>query len=525
MAVIAWAASTAYSVGNIRRATTQQASGLVFKCTTAGTSASSQPAWPTDVDSTITDNTVVWTAISSVYADLASFEPDTIIELFELHPTLELHGTTGVTRWHAGVNEGVTGNIVWNGNTYTRLPVKADGFEFSSSGTLPRPTLTVANNFPVFAGSITALLIDVNQTTPGNDLGGAEVRRIRTLKKFLDGESGADPYATWPEEIWFIDRKSSENRDTVTFELTSKFDLANTFIPKRQLIANICQWEYRSSECSYTGANYFDADDNVAGSLAADRCGKRLDSCAKRFANFESTGVVVTGSNQLTLTDAPETVEVNNAIDGFGIPASTTVSSKAGNVITMSANATASTNVTVNGTLQNSNLTQIIVTSATGLGTSMTITGTAIQAGTTITGISGTTVTLNQVADVSALMSVTNSALATPKESGSNLIKIDEDEVVSVGQIVTGAGISPTATARVINVVLNSDSEAVEGEEKWVYLDYNVASETRSSYDFYTLGTQSAVSYTFKAPDTYKINKPADGALPFGSFPSSGSIK
>ena len=131
MAVIAWAASTAYSVGNIRRATTQQASGLVFKCTTAGTSASSQPAWPTDIDSTVTDNTVVWTAISSVYADLASFEPDTIIELFELHPTLELHGTTTVTRWHAGVNESVTGNIVWNGNAYTRLPVKADGFEFT----------------------------------------------------------------------------------------------------------------------------------------------------------------------------------------------------------------------------------------------------------------------------------------------------------------------------------------------------------------------------------------------------------
>ena len=56
MAVIAWAASTAYSVGNIRRATTQQASGLVFKCTTAGTSASSQPAWPTDIDSTVTDS-------------------------------------------------------------------------------------------------------------------------------------------------------------------------------------------------------------------------------------------------------------------------------------------------------------------------------------------------------------------------------------------------------------------------------------------------------------------------------------
>ncbi len=525
MAVIAWAASTAYSVGNIRRATTQQASGLVFKCTTAGTSASSQPAWPTDIDSTVTDNTVVWTAISSVYADLASFEPDTIIELFELHPTLELHGTTTVTRWHAGVNESVTGNIVWNGNAYTRLPVKADGFEFTSSGTLPRPTLTVANNFPVFAGSITALLIDVNQTTPGNDLGGAEIRRIRTLKKFLDGETTADPYATWPEERWFIDRKASENRDTVTFELTSKFDLANTFIPKRQLIANICQWEYRSSECSYTGANYFDADDNVAGSLAADRCGKRLDSCHKRFANFESTGVVVTGSNQLTLTDTPDTVEVNNAIDGFGIPASTTVSSKVGKVITMSAASTASTNVTVNGTLQTANLAQIVVTSATGLGTSMTVTGTGIKAGTTITGISGTTVTMNQVADISVVGSLATSFSATPESSGSNVIVAAYNVSVSVGQIVTGPGISSTATAKVDSVVLDDPTGDVADQSKKITLTYNVGTNDPGTYYFYNLGSQSAISYTFKGPDTYKISKPGDGALPFGSFPSAGRIK
>jgi len=524
MAVIAWAASTAYSVGNIRRATTQQASGLVFKCTTAGTSASSQPAWPTDVDSTVTDNTVVWTAISSVYADLASFEPDTIIELFELRPTLELHGTTAVTRWHAGVNESVTGNIVWNGNAYTRLPVKADGFEFTSTGALPRPTLTVANNFPVFAGSMTALLIDVNQTTPGNDLGGAEIRRIRTLKKFLDGESGADPYATWPEERWFIDRKSSENRDTVTFELTSKFDLANTFIPKRQLIANICQWEYRSSECSYTGANYFDADDNVAGSLAADRCGKRLDSCAKRFANFESTGVVTSGSNQLTLTDVPETVEVNNAIDGFGIPASTTVSSKAGKVITMSANATASTNVTVNGTLQ-SNLSQIIVTSATGLAPSMTITGTGIKTGTTSTGISGTTVTMNQVADITVVGSAATNFSATRHGSLNTVLVAAYTVNASVGQVVQGPGLSPTAVVKVTDVVIDDPTGDDEDKRKHITLDHVIGTDQEDTYYFYNLGTQSAISYTFKGPDAYKISKPADGALPFGSFPSAGRIK
>jgi len=279
MAYTAWAASTAFSVGDVRRATTSQNSGLVFECTTAGTSGSSEPTWPTDIGSTLTDNTVVWTAISSIYADLSTLAPDAIIELFELHYDNTLHGSTDILRWHAGSNADVTGNITWNSNDYSRLPVQVEGFEYTNSGTLPRPTLSVAN----LDGAITALLLGVNVTTPGNDLTGAKVKRIRTLKKFLDGESAADPYATFPIEEWFIDRKATESRDVVSFELASKFDLSNKELPNRQVVANICQWQYRSSECSYTGSNYFDVNNNSVATLAQDACGKRLSSCKKRF--------------------------------------------------------------------------------------------------------------------------------------------------------------------------------------------------------------------------------------------------
>jgi len=279
MAVAAWAASTAFSVGDVRRATSSQNSGLVFECTTAGTSGSSEPTWPTDIGSTLTDNTVVWTAISSIYADLSALAPDAIIELFELHYDNTLHGSTDILRWHAGSNADVTGNITWNSNDYARLPVQAEGFEYTNGGTLPRPTLSVAN----LDGAVTALLLGVNLTTPGNDLIGAKVKRIRTLKKFLDGEPAADPYATFPVEEWFIDRKATESRDVVSFELASKLDLSNKELPNRQVVANICQWQYRSSECSYTGSNYFDANNNSVGTLAQDACGKRLSSCKKRF--------------------------------------------------------------------------------------------------------------------------------------------------------------------------------------------------------------------------------------------------
>ena len=281
MAVAAWAASTEFAVGDIRRATTDQASGLFFRCTTAGTSDSSEPSWPTDLGSTITDNTCVWTAIASAYEELSKLNPSAIIELFEVHLDNTLHGSTDVYRFHAGANADIDGNVVFNGNTYTRIPVKADGFEFTNTGTLPRPTLSISN----LDGTMTTLLLLVNATTAGNDLGGAEVRRIRTLKKFLDGESTADPNAKFPDERWFIDRKANESRDSVTFELASKFDLAGQKLPKRQIVANVCQWVYRSSECSYTGDNYFDVNGNTVPSLSQDVCGKRVASCKLRFGD------------------------------------------------------------------------------------------------------------------------------------------------------------------------------------------------------------------------------------------------
>jgi len=279
MAYASWAATTSYAVGAIVRATTVQDFGLVFKCTTAGTSGASAPAWPTLIDGTTVDGTVTWTGISAVYEDLSVLEPNAIIELFQLHLDATLHGTGDIFYFHNGVNAAVTGNVVWNGQSYVRLPLEATGFDYSSSGSLPRPKLAVSN----IGSSITALLLQVNLITAGNDLGGAKVVRIRTLKKYLDGEAGADPHAKFPDEIWYVDRKSNENRAVVEFELASKFDLVGVMLPRRQVIANVCQWVYRGGECGYTGSNYWNAQDQVVGTLALDACGKRVESCKLRF--------------------------------------------------------------------------------------------------------------------------------------------------------------------------------------------------------------------------------------------------
>ena len=539
MAYASWAATNSYSVGNIVRATTLQASGLVFQCQVAGTSGATQPTWPTDIGSTIVDGTVTWVAISSVYEELAALAPSAIIELFEMTLDTTLHGSSDTYRWHNGCNANISGNITWNGNAYVRLPVKAEGFEYTNTGTLPRPTLTISN----LDGTMTTLLLLVNATTPGNDLGGATVKRIRTLKKYLDGETAADPHAKFPDEIWYVDRKASENRDSVSFELASKFDLAGVMLPKRQIIANICQWKYRSTECGYTGSIYFDANDNNVATLAADVCGKRISSCNARFGQFVREGTVTNGSNQLILTGTTFAVEIGSSVKGFGVPSGTTVSAISGTTVTMSANATATTSITKTGTIQ-SNRVDLIVSNTTGLAIGMKVSGPNVPPNATILSISGTTLTLGQPWDLwDTLTAVaTKSGNLVPQytrvtvyrsvlvrgspsywrnvpvgyenrvEPYTNQMDVTNVSSLAVGQYVTGPGIPKSAKAQISSISGNN-----------VYLNYSAlnSGSTYNNYDFYQIPTFTSQTYSFVAPDqNYTFRNVA--VLPFGSFPSAG---
>lgn len=63
----AWAASTAYTLGQFRIPTT--ANGYRYEITTAGTSAATQPTWPTTIGATVTDGTAVWTCRTFMVTD------------------------------------------------------------------------------------------------------------------------------------------------------------------------------------------------------------------------------------------------------------------------------------------------------------------------------------------------------------------------------------------------------------------------------------------------------------------------
>ena len=140
--------------------------------------------------------------------------------------------------FHAGNNMKDSTDLIWQSNTYTRMPCQADGFKYSGKGLLPRPTLIFSN----LLGSITTIILRVNQTTPFIDLQSAKVTRRRTLAGFLDGAnfpSNVNPYGTpdpsveLPREVYFIDRKVREDRNLVEFEMISSFDLSGIGSPKK----------------------------------------------------------------------------------------------------------------------------------------------------------------------------------------------------------------------------------------------------------------------------------------------------
>ena len=185
------------------------------------------------------------------FAELNKINPSSVIELFELELTVGLHIPTGnpnnldtVFRFHGGANLNNFGQIIFNSNSYQRVPVKIEGFEDTSTGTIPRPTLTFSNLGGITKDATVMTMSDflnvVNTVTPNNDLLNAKVTRLLPLASALDNANfvGDNPFGTpstdrLQDRIYYIDRKAVENRQIVQFELVSVLDMQNKKIPAR----------------------------------------------------------------------------------------------------------------------------------------------------------------------------------------------------------------------------------------------------------------------------------------------------
>lgn len=209
-------------------------------------------------------------------SNLQSLAPGAVVDMFSVDATA--YGL-GVLNYSPETNA-LGQDLVWQGITYVRFPVVVDGYQKSSQGSLPRPTMTLGN-----VGGLLSPLLKAN-----NSLLGCRVTRRRTLAKYLDAVNfpggvnpTADPNSFFPNEIYFVDRKAGESALAIQFELAVAWDVTGVKLPLRQVIRDSCQYMYRSAECSYIGGAVAKVDNTVTALLAEDRCSKTRTGCILRF--------------------------------------------------------------------------------------------------------------------------------------------------------------------------------------------------------------------------------------------------
>ena len=453
-------------------------------------------------------------------SDLQQIAPSAVIELFQLELFAAQHGVNETYYFHAGVNATNSGDIIWNGQAYLAFPIEATEFEYTGTGSLPRPKLRISNIY----GTITGIIL----TLP-NGLEGAKVTRIRTLARYIDGVNfpggtnplgTPDPTAEFPREIYYIDRKASENRDLIEFELAAAFDLVGVRAPKRQCVSNVCQWTYRGPECGYAGNAYFNFNDVPVAAIGQDVCGKRLRSCELRFSQQRFPGYVNVGFNYIAMSQNVS-FSSGDLVTGFGLPAGTTVTSVSGNVVFVSQNATAGSFATTTGTIQ-SNYTQIVLTSAAGIAPGMAVFGNYLPANTQVVGVSGNTVTLSSTVDATQFYSVIGSFSGTADR---DTIQVATNAAGSVGQLVANSVAMPLSRGAVITDVRYCWISVGKGsQQRKVYtISQSVASRQTVVFSIYQFNGIPSATYYFSVIDANYTFR-ANASIPYGSYPGVGAF-
>jgi lambda family phage minor tail protein L len=172
--------------------------------------------------------------------------------------------------------------VVFDGEVYDFWPFQLTGLALSTDQAA-EPSLSVSN----LDGHISALCLQFK------DMVNAKVSIIDTYTVYLDAVNfpdhvnpTADPTMFTLQTFW-LDTKTSEDDEVVTWALSSPADLQGLVIPTRQ-ITSLCEWalrgQYRIGDgCTYNGTAYFDAKGNPVADPALDVCGGCLSDCRKRF--------------------------------------------------------------------------------------------------------------------------------------------------------------------------------------------------------------------------------------------------
>lgn len=116
---LSWAASTAYSTSDKRKPTPANRNGLCYNVTTSGTTGSTEPTWPQEINATVTDGSVVWTC----------FGPEET-----WYPIKSISGTTVTIDNHTGSLQGAGRG--YNGATESVATYKRETIKLAMAATV-----------------------------------------------------------------------------------------------------------------------------------------------------------------------------------------------------------------------------------------------------------------------------------------------------------------------------------------------------------------------------------------------------
>lgn len=206
------------------------------------------------------------------------------VTLYELDLTMF---DQGVIRLAPGTTGSTAVGFGYNGDepiVYAPHPIRAEGFELTTNGPLPRPSFEVAN----LDNSFTALV------EQNDDLQGGILRRIRTYSRYLNDGEEPDSNVHLPIDVYQLSLKTKHTTETIGWDCSALMDQEGVQLPGRQIIRDYCDHVYRRWDpnagafdyayvtCPYAGNAYYDENDQPV-AAALDRCSKRLTGCRLRF--------------------------------------------------------------------------------------------------------------------------------------------------------------------------------------------------------------------------------------------------
>jgi lambda family phage minor tail protein L len=222
--------------------------------------------------------------MSQMAAQQQQLAPGARVELF----MLDLTPLGYAVQYFFTSNEGVS----FGGNVYTHVPVEMTDLERNASGERVSPKLSLQNTSK-FASSL------INQY---DDLVGAEITRMVTYDKFLDGRPGADSTAIRELDIFVVEQKLSLNKVFAQWELRVLADTGDRVLPGRVVMKEICPFIYRRwnaalgafvnskvRPCPYASATVFaKVDNSTTTNPALDVCSNTIPGCKARTAGWPS---------------------------------------------------------------------------------------------------------------------------------------------------------------------------------------------------------------------------------------------